>query len=936
MKFFKRPIFWLLVAIGLFLGIARPNLPAAGQFAQIDRLVINYTESIPFKDKPGLTLRVYFTPLDVAGRAVTGVPVRTTSLILDADDAGEYPSSKAQPVQGSTVTMLVLDTSGSMGKAVDDLIEASVNLVKGTPNESFYSLITFSDKILGPTKFSADKKELERTIRTSVPGANGGTCLYDATMRALQSVAENVPNGRRAIVVFTDGNDTADGSDKPCSKATLQDVIKFANNIPVPGSTDPDQKVRIPIYTLAFKAKSDSKVATQELQTMATTTGGFYGEASNIRDLFNNLVNSFNAMLVTETQVFPHKGLRNVAVSLVLNTGAQDFRGVGKFYSPEDFSVQNALPTITPSITPSLTATKQLSFTIDPPRFDYSKREFLVTIKGIVTGQIVAKWEINLIGEDGLRKNSVVAPKTTNTQFDTVLPFPDDMPQQKVTIQVRPFGFDDGLITEQTVGAAVVYTPTPVPSATVTLSPTPVPTIFIDGVTYEDPVGKGTVTVNMRFVQPEMFSNVRIALINKDTNTSPKVYADFPRAPSIKLDLTNVPKGGYRIEARPIGTTGEQNGVGAAFEFAYDPPVTPTVTVSPTATEVIHGAAITNLQINRDLGEFVFSIQTLNPEPIKTYRFNFINTDTGESTQVRPIQINGNYSEIHLPWNNLPAGKYVVRLNGLNDKGEVITDASDYAFAWNPPIPTATPTPIPSPTPEPKDLGYLIGKWLADPQTRPIVLGVFGAFIVGILFIAFVALRPRRKPKTGTDFLASMTGAVDISKMQAEAKKMAKTNKPQAPAASASPAAMGMMEGDKTAAVPHLSMPTASINVEMSRDQANLGKSVPVTHTPFTLGRKNRDLNFDNDDNVSRGHAEILFENGVYMVQDNNSTHGTFVDDRQVPPGTRTPLYNGAGIRLGTTTVLRFMMQDSGFGGPTGGFGGDSERTNPENPMYRR
>jgi pSer/pThr/pTyr-binding forkhead associated (FHA) protein len=88
----------------------------------------------------------------------------------------------------------------------------------------------------------------------------------------------------------------------------------------------------------------------------------------------------------------------------------------------------------------------------------------------------------------------------------------------------------------------------------------------------------------------------------------------------------------------------------------------------------------------------------------------------------------------------------------------------------------------------------------------------------------------------------------------------------------------------------------------------SVGQMTMITHTPFTLGRKQRDLNFDGDDNVSWAHAEIFYENGAFFIRDNNSTHGTYVDERQAPPGKAVPLYDGAAIRLGTTTILRFVI----------------------------
>jgi pSer/pThr/pTyr-binding forkhead associated (FHA) protein len=58
----------------------------------------------------------------------------------------------------------------------------------------------------------------------------------------------------------------------------------------------------------------------------------------------------------------------------------------------------------------------------------------------------------------------------------------------------------------------------------------------------------------------------------------------------------------------------------------------------------------------------------------------------------------------------------------------------------------------------------------------------------------------------------------------------------------------------------------------------------------------------DRDGAVSRRHASILLEAGVYYVQDNDSSNGTFLNGARV---TRAPLLPGAVLHIGSTS-LRF------------------------------
>ncbi|HKW19354.1 MAG TPA: SpoIIE family protein phosphatase [Terriglobales bacterium] len=59
-------------------------------------------------------------------------------------------------------------------------------------------------------------------------------------------------------------------------------------------------------------------------------------------------------------------------------------------------------------------------------------------------------------------------------------------------------------------------------------------------------------------------------------------------------------------------------------------------------------------------------------------------------------------------------------------------------------------------------------------------------------------------------------------------------------------------------------------------------RTLPVDHTPFTIGRKmDKDLVIA-DPRVSRDHALLISENGSFFVQDQGSKHGTFVNGEKI------------------------------------------------------
>jgi diguanylate cyclase (GGDEF)-like protein len=88
---------------------------------------------------------------------------------------------------------------------------------------------------------------------------------------------------------------------------------------------------------------------------------------------------------------------------------------------------------------------------------------------------------------------------------------------------------------------------------------------------------------------------------------------------------------------------------------------------------------------------------------------------------------------------------------------------------------------------------------------------------------------------------------------------------------------------------------------------ADAGKIVTVQPGDVvTLGRAEEcTLRFE-DTSLSRIHARVMYVMNTYMIMDNSSTNGTFVNDTKI--GSATHLEDGARILLGTSTVLRFSL----------------------------
>ena len=94
--------------------------------------------------------------------------------------------------------------------------------------------------------------------------------------------------------------------------------------------------------------------------------------------------------------------------------------------------------------------------------------------------------------------------------------------------------------------------------------------------------------------------------------------------------------------------------------------------------------------------------------------------------------------------------------------------------------------------------------------------------------------------------------------------------------------------------------PEVQLVVTRSRDPRSVGRTVRVSKAVFTLGRgPDCDLNLP-DAGWSREHAEIRFENDVFVLEDKGSRNGTYVNGRLVK---RTPLLFGHVISVGQTDL---------------------------------
>lgn len=100
---------------------------------------------------------------------------------------------------------LMIDTSGSTRFRLEEIQDAAIAFVEQLRADDRVMVISFSDRIRYLSQPTNDRNELRRAIRRTEPGS--GTRLYDAVDEVINQHLNQI-QGRKAIVLFTDGVDT--------------------------------------------------------------------------------------------------------------------------------------------------------------------------------------------------------------------------------------------------------------------------------------------------------------------------------------------------------------------------------------------------------------------------------------------------------------------------------------------------------------------------------------------------------------------------------------------------------------------------------------------------------------------------------------------------------------------------------------------------------
>jgi VWFA-related protein len=141
--------------------------------------------------------------LDRDGRFIGGLRKEDFRIL---EDGVEQQVAYFAPVEQPFTVALVIDTSGSTRFKLEDIQQAALAFVDQLRPDDRVTVVSFDDEVRVLSEVTSDRRALRDAIRRTRPGQ--GTRLYDAVDLVIKRQLSR-EQGRKAIVLFTDGVDTS-------------------------------------------------------------------------------------------------------------------------------------------------------------------------------------------------------------------------------------------------------------------------------------------------------------------------------------------------------------------------------------------------------------------------------------------------------------------------------------------------------------------------------------------------------------------------------------------------------------------------------------------------------------------------------------------------------------------------------------------------------
>ena len=188
-----------------------------------DQYVVRTRAGYRAPKPPPIRPTLEFTVTDLTGQYVE---ISADDLVV-SEDGVDQKVDTFHEAEAPVSIVLALDASGSMRKSADALIAAARTFVEALRPQDKLSLVFFSDGVLVAHDLGTNRQTSLDAIGSYRPV--GGTALYDAMAGALATL--KTVEGRRAVVLMSDGRDENNPGTGPGSHHTLAQVLELAREV---------------------------------------------------------------------------------------------------------------------------------------------------------------------------------------------------------------------------------------------------------------------------------------------------------------------------------------------------------------------------------------------------------------------------------------------------------------------------------------------------------------------------------------------------------------------------------------------------------------------------------------------------------------------------------------------------------------------------------
>jgi len=230
------------------------------------------TKGVGFAEKVDVdVVQVTVTVMDGHGHFVKGLPRAAFHVSEDGHtQAVSHFASEDVPLE----LIAAVDISGSMAPAIPKLRKAVDAFLGAIPPEDKVTLLGFNDTIF--TYMRRTNDPAERTRALSRLAAWGSTALYDVILKGTDLLGRQ--GGRKALVVFTDGEDQG-------SHASLVEVERRL------------QSSDVTLYMIGQGRGVNTDALKKIMQRLAGPTGGralFTDSIDELHEAFNELLDELS------------------------------------------------------------------------------------------------------------------------------------------------------------------------------------------------------------------------------------------------------------------------------------------------------------------------------------------------------------------------------------------------------------------------------------------------------------------------------------------------------------------------------------------------------------------------------------------------------------------------------------------------------------------